>query len=178
MRRKRQAYGTGNEGFTLMEIILVLVLIGIMAAVLVPTLQEGVQSYTATETRGDLTSQARQAASRITRELRNIQKEADNTPNISSANATTVTFVDVLDNTISFTLSGGTVQRNSNALVEQVSNLSFRYFDATNAELTSLPLDAANRNNVRRILVVLTLAEGSLTVSVTEQAFLRELTGL
>jgi hypothetical protein len=112
------------------------------------------------------------------RELRNIQKEADNTPNISSANVTTVTFVDVLDNTITFNLSGGTVQRNSNALVEQVSNLSFRYFDATNAELTSLPLDATNRNNVRRILVVLTLADGSLTVSVTEQAYLRELTGL
>ena len=178
MRKKRQAYGTGNEGFTLMEIILVLVLIGIMAAVLVPTLQEGVQSYTVTETRGDLTAQARQAATRMIRELRNIQKEADNTPNISSANVTTVTFVDVLDNTITFNLSGGTVQRNSNALVEQVSNLSFRYFDATNAELTSLPLNATDRNNVRRILVVLTLADGGLTVLVTEQAYLRELTGL
>jgi prepilin-type N-terminal cleavage/methylation domain-containing protein len=175
---KRQAYGTGNEGFTLMEIILVLVLIGIMAGVLVPTLQEGVQSYTVTETRGDLTAQARQAATRMIRELRNIQKEADNTPNISSANVTTVTFVDVLDNTITFNLSGGTVQRNSDALVEQVSNLSFRYFNATNAELTSLPLNATDRNNVRRILVVLTLADGSLTVSVTEQAYLRELTGL
>jgi len=175
---KRQAYGTGNEGFTLMEIILVLVLIGIMAGVLVPTLQEGVQSYTVTETRGDLTAQARQAATRMVRELRNIQKEADNTPNISSANVTTVTFVDVLDNTITFNLSGGTVQRNSDALVEQVSNLSFRYFNATNAELTSLPLNATDRNNVRRILVVLTLADGSLTVLVTEQAYLRELTGL
>ena len=178
MPMKRQAYGTGNEGFTLMEIILVLVLIGIMAAVLVPTLQEGVQSYTVTETRGDLTAQARQAATRMIRELRNIQKEADNTPNISSANVTTVTFMDVLDNTITFNLSGGTVQRNSDALVEQVSNLSFRYFNATNAELTSLPLNATDRNNVRRILVVLTLADGSLTVLVTEQAYLRELTGL
>jgi len=174
MRKKRQAYGTGNEGFTLMEIILVLVLIGIMATVLIPTLQEGMQSYTATETRGDLTSQARQAASRITRELRNIQKEADNTPNISSANVSTVTFVDVLDNTISFTLSGGTVQRNSNALVEQVSNLSFRYFDVNNLELTG----AFTPNNVRRIMVTLTLAEAGQTVLVTEQAFLRELTGL
>jgi len=178
MPMKRQAYGTGNEGFTLMEIILVIVLIGIMAGVLIPPLQEGMLSYTATETRGDLTAQARQAATRMVRELRNIQKEADNTPNISSANVTTVTFVDVLDNTITFNLSGGTVQRNSDALVEQVSNLSFRYFDATNAELTSLPLNATDRNNVRRILVVLTLADGSLTVLVTEQAYLRELTGL
>jgi hypothetical protein len=111
------------------------------------------------------------------RELRNIQKEGDNTPNISSANATSITFVDVLDNTITFSLSGSTVQRNSNALVEQVSSLQFRYFNGSNAELTTLPLSATDRNNVRRIMVTLTLAEGSLTVSVTEQAYLRELSG-
>jgi len=153
------------------------VLIGIIAAVIIPPLHQGVQSFAVTETRGDLTSQARQAATRMIRELRNIQKEADNTPNISTANVASITFVDVLDNTITFSLSGSTVQRNSNPLVEQVSSLQFRYFDANNTELTSLPLDATNRNNVRRIMVTLTLAEGSLTVSVTEQAYLRELSG-
>ena len=168
----------GIDGFSLMEIIVVCVLIGIIAAVLIPPLHQGVQSFAVTETRGDLTSQARQAATRMIRELRNIQKEGDNTPNISSANATSITFVDVLDNTITFSLSGSTVQRNSNALVEQVSSLQFRYFNGSNAELTTLPLSATDRNNVRRIMVTLTLAEGSLTVSVTEQAYLRELTGL
>jgi hypothetical protein len=69
------------------------------------------------------------------------------------------------------------VQRNSNPLVEQVSSLQFRYFDANNTELTSFPLDATNRNNVRRIMVTLTLAEAGQTVSVTEQAYLRELSG-
>jgi len=176
----------GIDGFSLMEIIVVCVLIGIIAAVLIPPLHQGVQSFAVTETRGDLTSQARQAATRMIRELRNIQKEGDNTPNISSANATSITFVDVLDNTITFCLwasgscspTGNTVQRNSNPLVEQVSSLQFRYFNGSNAELTTLPLSATDRNNVRRIMVTLTLAEGSLTVSVTEQAYLRELTGL
>ena len=186
MQTERKALGKGNAGFSLMEIIVVCVLIGIIAAVIIPPLHQGVQSFAVTETRGDLTSQARQAATRMIRELRNIQKEADNTPNISTANATIITFVDVLDNTITFCLwasgscspTGNTVQRNSNPLVEQVSGLQFRYFDANNTELTSLPLDATNRNNVRRIMVTLTLAEGSLTVSVTEQAYLRELSGL
>jgi prepilin-type N-terminal cleavage/methylation domain-containing protein len=176
----------GNAGFSLMEIIVVCVLIGIIAAVIIPPLHQGVQSFAVTETRGDLTSQARQAATRMIRELRNIQKEGDNTPNISSANATSITFVDVLDNTITFCVwasgscspTGNTVQRNSNPLVEQVSSLQFRYFNGSNAELTTLPLSATDRNNVRRIMVTLTLAEGGLTVSVTEQAFLRELTGL
>jgi len=181
----RHRFVRGIEGFSLMEIVVVCVLIGIIAAVIIPPLHQGVQSFAVTETRGDLTSQARQAATRMIRELRNIQKEGDNTPNISSANATSITFADVLDNTITFCLwasgscspTGNTVQRNSNPLVEQVSGLQFRYFDANNSELTSLPLDATNRNNVRRIMVTLTLAEGSLTVSVTEQAYLRELSG-
>ena len=177
MQTERKALGKGNAGFSLMEIVVVCVLIGIIAAVIIPPLHQGVQSFAVTETRGDLTSQARQAATRMIRELRNIQKEADNTPNISSANAATITFVDVLDNTITFSLSGSTVQRNSNALVEQVSSLQFRYFNGSNAELTTLPLSATDRNNVRRIMVTLTLAEGSLTVSVTEQAYLRELSG-
>ena len=177
MRRQRKGVGKGIEGFTLIEIVVVCVLIGIIAAVIIPPLHQGVQSFAVTETRGDLTSQARQAATRMIRELRNIQKEADNTPNISTANVASITFVDVLDNTITFSLSGSTVQRNSNPLVAQVSSLQFRYFNGSNAELTTLPLSATDRNNVRRIMVTLTLAEGSLTVSVTEQAYLRELSG-
>jgi prepilin-type N-terminal cleavage/methylation domain-containing protein len=185
MQTERKALGKGNAGFSLMEIVIVCVLIGIIAAVIIPPLHQGVQSFAVTEARGDLTSQARQAATRMIRELRNIQKEADNTPNISTANATIITFVDVLDNTITFCLwasgscspTGNTVQRNSNPLVAQVSSLQFRYFNGSNAELTTLPLSATDRNNVRRIMVTLTLAEGSLTVSVTEQAYLRELSG-
>lgn len=174
---RNSKFHRGSAGFSLIEILLVCVLIGVIAAVIIPPLQQGVQSYTVSETRTDLTSQARQATTRMIRELRNIQKEGDNTPNISSANATSITFVDVLDSTITFSLSGSTVQRNSNTLVEQVSSLQFRYFDGSNTELTP-PLSAPDMDNVRRIMLTLTLAEGTQTVSVTEQTFLRELTGL
>jgi prepilin-type N-terminal cleavage/methylation domain-containing protein len=167
----------GSAGFTLIEIVIVCVLIGVIAAVMIPPLQQGAQSFTVSETRSDLTSQARQASTRMIRELRNIQKEPNNTPNITAANATSITFVDVLDSTITFSLSGSTLQRNSNPLVEQVSSLQFRYFNGSNAELTP-PLSATDMDNVRRIMVTLTLAEGSLSVSVTEQTYLREMTGL
>ncbi|MGH7380607.1 MAG: type II secretion system protein [Candidatus Methylomirabilales bacterium] len=171
----RHRFVRGIEGFSLIEILMVCVLIGVIAAVIIPPLHQGVQSFTAGETRSDLTSQARQAATRMARELRNIQKEGDNTPYISSANATSITFVDVLDNpATTFSLSGSTVQRNSNPLVGQVSTLQFRYFDVNNLELTG----AFTPNNVRRIMVTLTLTEQGQTVSVTEQAFLREMTGL
>ena len=186
MRRERTPFRKGIEGFSLIEIVVVCVLIGIIAAVIIPPLHQGVQSFAVTEARGDLTSQARQAATRMIRELRNIQKKADNTPNITTgANATSITFVDVLDNTITFSLSGSTLQRNSNALVDQVSSLQFRYFNGSNTELP-VPLSAPDLtpasvddvDDVRRIMVTLTLMEGSLAVSVAKQTFLREMTGL
>ncbi|MFQ5932550.1 MAG: hypothetical protein ACE5MM_09090, partial [Nitrospiraceae bacterium] len=104
-------------------------------------------------------------------------RKANNAPNISSADATSITFVDAWTNTITFALSGGgKVKRNTDTLVHQVSGLQFRYFDDSNTELLP-PLSGANLDNVRRILLVLTLAEGGQTLSVTGQAFVRDLTG-
>lgn len=165
-----------SAGFTLIEMVLVTLVIGILAGILVPLFQQGVQGYSAIETRGDLTAHARDAADRMVRELRNIQKKSNNGPNISSADATSVTFVDAWSNTITFALSGSTVHRNSDALVDQVSGLQFRYFDGSNTELMP-PLSGADLDNVRRILLVLTLAQGGETLSVTGQAFVRDLTG-
>ncbi len=177
MSRARLAFVRGKEGFSLIEVILVMVLVGILAAILIPPLNLGVQGYSSIETRGHLAAQAREAATRMVRELRNIQKEGDNTPNITSADASSITFVDVSDNTITFALSGPAVNRNADTLVDNVSSLQFRYFDGSNTELTSLPLSGADRDSVRRILVVLMLAEGSEIISLTDQAYLQGLTG-
>lgn len=172
----RNSPAIGGEGFTLIELVLVTLVIGLLAGILVPLLQQGIQGYTAIETRGDLTSQAREATDRMVREMRNIQKKANNAPNISSASSTSITFVDAWTNTITFALSGSTVQRNANTLVDQVSGLQFRYFNGTNTELIP-PLSGADLDSVRRIHLVLTLAQGGETLSVTGQAFVRDLTG-
>jgi type II secretory pathway pseudopilin PulG len=168
--------GIGTGGFSLIEIVLVTLVIGILAGMLIPLLQQGMQGYAAIETRADLTSQAREATDRMVREMRNIQRKANNAPNISSADGTSITFVDAWTNTITFDLSGSKVQRNADILVDQVSGLQLRYFDGSNTELIS-PLSGADLDNVRRILLVLTLAEGGQTLSVTGQAFVRDLTG-
>ncbi len=129
----------GKEGFTLIEIILVLVIIGVLAGILIEPFRLGVKSYIGIETRADLTSQARAATNRVVREMRNIQKKANDKPNITSADATSITFVDNQGITISFSLSGSTVLRDTNILADKVSSLQFRYFagkDANYAELT------------------------------------------
>ncbi len=169
----------GREGFTLIEVVIVIVLIGVLATVLIQPFHQGVQSFIAVETRGDLTAEARQATTRMVREIRNVDKKANkNAPTMSNANATSISFNDVLRNSITFSLSGSTVQRNTNTLADKVSSLQFRYFDGSNAELTSLPLSGPNREKVRKIRVVLTMQEGGQTVTVTGEALLRNFRGL
>jgi hypothetical protein len=66
-----------------------------------------------------------------------------------------------------------------NLLADKVSSLQFRYFDGSNTELTPSPqLSEAQCDNVRRILVILAMQEGTETVTMTGQAFLRDLRGL
>ncbi len=168
----------GKEGYTLIEIILVLVIIGVLAGILIEPFRQGVKSYIGIETRADLTSQAREATVRIVREMRNIQKKDNDKPNITSADATSITFVDNQGVPISFSLSGSTVLRDTNILADKVSSLQVRYFDGNNGEISS-PLDTeAKRDAVRRILVILTMQENTETVTMTGQAFLRELRGV
>ena len=168
----------GKEGFTLIEIVVVLVIVGVLAAILIEPFRQGIQSYLGIETRSDLTSEAREATTRIVREIRNIQKKANDKPNIASADATSITFVDNRGTTISFSLAGSTVLRDTNILADKVSSLEFRYFKGDNTALTTFPLSAADLDDVRRVLVILAMQEGNESVTMTGQAFLRDLRGL
>ncbi len=177
----------GKEGFTLIEIVLVIVIIAVLAGILIEPLRQGIQSYVGIETRADLTSQAREATSRIVREIRNIQKKANDKPNITSADATSITFVDAEDTSIRFYFDPGpppTVRREDinlaadNILADKVLSFQVRYFDKDNGEISS-PLDTEEKRNlVRRILVIMAMQEGTETVTMTGQAFLRDLRGL
>jgi prepilin-type N-terminal cleavage/methylation domain-containing protein len=181
----------GKEGYTLIEIVLVIVIIAVLAGILIEPFRLGVKSYIGIETRADLTSQARETTVRIVRELRNIRKDADNTSSIvcdtvgDEATVSRIRFLDVQNNDIKFYLSGSNVQRMDmdtsadNLLADKVSSLQFRYFDGSNTELTPSPqLSEAQCDNVRRILVILAMQEGTETVTMTGQAFLRDLRGL
>lgn len=64
LRRTRQ------RGFTLIELVMVIVLLGIMAGVLTPFILKAMEAYTASRARADLVAKGRLAMERIAREVR------------------------------------------------------------------------------------------------------------
>jgi MSHA biogenesis protein MshO len=61
---------TGQRGFTLIELVMVIVLLGVMAGVLTPFILSAMEAYTASRARADLVAKGRLALERMAREVR------------------------------------------------------------------------------------------------------------
>lgn len=59
-----------TQGFTLIEMIIVIVLLGVMSGVLTPFISKAMQAYGASKARADLVSKGRLAMERMAREIR------------------------------------------------------------------------------------------------------------
>lgn len=60
-----------SRGFTLVELVIVIILMGIIAGVLAPVISQNLRAYSQTQARTDLTAKGRIAIERLARELRN-----------------------------------------------------------------------------------------------------------
>jgi MSHA biogenesis protein MshO len=59
-----------QRGFTLIEVVMVIVLIGIIAGIMAPFITQSIDAYTATRSRTELVAKGRLALERISREVR------------------------------------------------------------------------------------------------------------
>jgi len=164
-----------NRGFTLIEVILVIVILGILAAVIVPPLMEGTRGWVDVGTRKDLVQQGRMAMERMVREIRNTGRKADDTSCISAASSTAYTFGDVNGdlvncNGISFSLSGSQLLRGTAVLAENVSSFQLTYYNNANGSTGTL-------SAIRRVSVALTLANGTESVTLDSEVYLRNMKG-
>lgn len=117
-----------QTGFTLVELVLVIVLLAIVSAVVAIPLMEGARAYTSTEVRTDLADQGRLAIERMAREIRTIRsRTVADLP--GCCNATTLSFVDVIGNPIVYTSDGVNIRRNGVVLASaDAVTLNFFYF--------------------------------------------------
>lgn len=135
-----------EAGFTLIELSIVIVLIGIIAGVGAMLILQGVNAYISQDVRADLTSQGRLAIERMAREIRTIRQASEMGTavigTISGNPTSSLIFADLTGTSITYSLSGTTLNRTVGAgvfaLAEGVAALEFRHYDTTGA-LTTTP---------------------------------------
>lgn len=119
------------RGFSLIELVMVMVLFGIVAAVAAPVLSSGFQAYFAGRDISEVDWQARVAIERMSRELRAIRAPADLVINAAGD----IAFVDVDGNPIRYCLGAvgtcpgvtGDLMRNAQPLASGISGLDFSF---------------------------------------------------
>ena len=84
-----------TKGFTLIETIMVITLLGIVAAIIAIPLSQAVTGWFQSTSREGISQSGRLAIERMARETRNTAKRANNTPCISTAIATSFSFSDL-----------------------------------------------------------------------------------
>jgi prepilin-type N-terminal cleavage/methylation domain-containing protein len=170
-RRRRH-----SPGFTLVELVIVIVVVSIAGVFLAGVFREAVGAYRFVDVEADLLQEARYAEERMTRELRRVRDAAS----LTTATARTVTFVDPGAVSISFSWNGTPgsdllLSRDGVAqtLATGVDSLAFAYWNEDGT--AAAPLVSPAATDVRRITIYLRLARGGQKASTFGAAALRSL---
>lgn len=171
---RRRASGPASPGFTLVELLIVIVVISVVGVAFVSMFAEGVRTYEVVDAGNDMLQEARYAEERIARELRRVRDGAS----ITVATPTTFSFVDRSGATQGFSWSGvpgaallHTRNGASRTLASGVDSLAFRYWRSDGS--AAAPLVAPSATDIWRVSVYLRLVKGTQKVETTGAAFLR-----
>lgn len=132
---------TRPGGFTLVEMALVLMVLGIMAAAAAPYLSLGAQAYNASSEAIDTLGKLRNASERLTRELREINNSGGTYDTTVGANPLVFTKRDGETVRINVaapvvTLSYDSIAGVTPVLIDDVSSLTFSYLQADGSNAT------------------------------------------
>lgn len=173
MKYGRRCLRSGEEGFTLVELLVSILVSMIVLAAISATFVLQNKSYARQEQVVDVQENARAALQLMTKEL--LMAGYDPTgkagAGIEAADANTVRFtmdldenedvtgssedityaLDTTDNQVTRQVGSGTPQ----PIGESIQALSFKYFDSDDNELTGVPLNSSDREEVTRVSVEL-----------------------
>jgi prepilin-type N-terminal cleavage/methylation domain-containing protein len=123
-----------SQGFTLVEIVITIVLIGILSGIAAMIILQGVRAYSDEQSRSDVHYQARLAVERMAREIRLIRwNTALAQADITTMNPTVVRYTDIQGNQMGFRLNIGNLERSQDngatwqTLATGVTALNFNY---------------------------------------------------
>jgi type II secretory pathway pseudopilin PulG len=155
-----------RSGVTLIELTMLIVVVGILAASMSLYVKETIDLWNFVTFRNEVASQGRTALMRILRDIRHAST-------ISTADTSALAFTDIDGNSISYTLNGTNLERGSQILASNVTQFTLAYYDSSNAQLTTLPLSSSDRGAVYRITVQLRIVYGGEGLTLNGEAYLR-----
>lgn len=152
-----------SKGFTLIELVIVITIIGIIAVVVGFILLSTVDAWTFKFNRSDLLWDGRLSMNRMVREIREIK----NTTSVTTAGSSQFRFTNIDNVDITYGLGGADLNRTAdgttNVLAENVSSLIFTYYDSSGGTITT-PIVSPGATNIRRVRINLTLTKNGENV--------------
>jgi len=152
-----------KKGFTLIELVVVILVIGIAAGVVGYVLMAAADAWTFKFNRADLLWDGRLAMNRMVREIREVKRAT----NVTTASASQFRFTNVGDLDITYDLSSTDLNRTedstANVLAENVSSLTFTYYDSSGATIAT-PIVSPSTTDIHRVRINLTLTKSGENV--------------
>lgn len=166
---KSLSKGVSAAGYTIFELVMVIVLVGIIFAVTAPLMIEVGRSWQIASKRNSMSEDAMVAMDRMAREIRQIK----NTASVLAATGSVFQFIDVNNNNITFSLSGNYLMRNVNQLAGNVTALTFTYYDAVGALIPAPVLSPVT--NIKSVVINLIFSLGGTSLNLESGVFPRRL---
>jgi prepilin-type N-terminal cleavage/methylation domain-containing protein len=152
-----------KRGFTLIEIIIVITILGIIAGVVGFILLSTIDAWTFKFNRFELLSDGRLAMNRMLREIREIK----DLTSVTTASSSQFRFTNVNDVDVTYSLSSTNLNRTedgtANVLAGNVSSITFTYYDA-NGDVISIPTVSPGTTDIRRVRINLTFTKAGENV--------------
>lgn len=127
-----------SKGFTLIEMVITIVIVGIIGGIAAMIIMQGVRAYSAEQSRSAAHYQARFAVERIAREARQIRSCADITGPANPSG--TLSFKDINGNAVAFSYAGGNLSRGANLLASGITSAQpFTFLDSSGNQTTACP---------------------------------------
>ncbi len=159
-----------HRGFTLIEVIMVIVIVGIIAGLAAMIISHGVRAYSDEAARSDVHYQARLAMERMVREIRMIRSRTD----IAAMTTTNLVFTDVYGNTVGFDYTAPPALRRwdgaaFNNLASSIISFAFNYYQQ------DLATPATGSADVMLIEITMRVQQGAEALDMRTRVFPRSL---